>query len=67
MTDNLTGSPRLDAGAGICDIRWEELANVQQWERKPRGTRLYPYAATRTNNVGSEFHNLRTADALTQL
>ena len=37
VTDNLTGPPRLDAGAGICDIRWEELANVQQWERKPRG------------------------------
>ena len=65
--DQRTGSPMMEVGACICDVRWETLDNVRRWEQIASGTRLYPYAATRTTNFGSLMHNLRTPDLLAQL
>ena len=65
--DHQTGSPMLEIDACICDIRWETLDNVREWEQIATGTRLYPYAATRTANFGSLMHGLRTPDSLDRL
>ena len=65
--DQQTGSPMLEVGACICDIRWETLENVRGWDRIATGTQLYPYAATRTANYGALMHDLRTPDSLNRL
>ena len=62
--DPTTGIPILEDGAEICAMRWEHHGQVQGWEQIARGTPVYPYARTRTNNLGQSMQNLREIEEL---
>ena len=49
---------------GLCLIRWATYSDVSSWSSLPKGRRVFPYNATRTDNYGLEISQCRKIEDL---
>ena len=66
LGDWVPGRPNrsIEPDAGICTMRWASRADITNWQRIPRGRRLFPYNETRTDNFGRLIRELQDMEAL---
>ena len=56
--------PDAEDGAYACGLAWAFGDEVPEWRVYPKGSRLFPYLGTQTENRGTLVQTLRSLDVL---